>query len=104
MVGSLIFVSGVSGAGKTTLIRHALKAIPNLEYLKTVTTRPKRADEDDKPEYEFVNDFQYEKRRLTSRNWDHADYNGFKYGADVDSVRRQLNSGVNIICSVMPDL
>ncbi len=104
MIGSLIFVSGVSGAGKTTLIRHALEHVPNLVYLKTVTTRPQRPDEAGKPEYEFVTNFQYEKRQLSSKNWDHADYNGFKYGADVDGVRRQLRSGINVICSVMPDL
>ncbi|HSW66252.1 MAG TPA: hypothetical protein VLI54_03895 [Bacillota bacterium] len=104
MIGSLIFVSGASGADKTTLIRHALERLPNLVYLKTVTTRPQRPDEANKPEYEFVTNFQYEKRRLSSRNWDHADYNGFKYGTDVDAIRRQLRSGVNVICSVMPDL
>ena len=39
MQGKLILVSGLSGAGKTTLIGGALKVLPKVEYLTTSTTR-----------------------------------------------------------------
>ena len=58
--GKLIFVSGLTGAGKTTLVGKALKAIDNLEVLLTYTTRPKRAGEGGSYEYIFVDDEAYE--------------------------------------------
>lgn len=103
MKGSLLFVSGLSGAGKTTLIDYALRNIPALEYLKTVTTRPQRAGEESSHEYVFVGDAEYERCKLASQHWDHTEYNGYKYGADVEDVRHKLEKGIDIICSVAPD-
>ncbi len=103
MTGKLIFVSGLSGAGKTTLIRAAINEITRLHYLKTVTTRPQRPDESDSFEYKFVSDDEYDALKTKSANWDHTDYQGYKYGADVDEVRALLDAGENVICSVAPD-
>lgn len=102
MTGKLIFVSGLSGAGKTTLVRAALRQIGNLSYLRTATTRPPREGEQDGTEYQFVSEEEYETARAKSAQWDHSEYQGYKYGADVAKVREQLKNGVNIICSIAP--
>lgn len=102
MAGKLIFVSGLSGAGKTTLIRAAMQQIDTLSYLRTVTTRPRRQGEQDGVEYQFVNEQEYEAARAKSEQWDHSEYQGYKYGADVAAVRKQLGSGVAVICSIAP--
>lgn len=104
MAGKLIFVSGLSGSGKTTLISHALEHLPALKYLKTYTTRPRRATEANSVEYIFVNNSEYERFKTTSKSWDHTDYAGYKYGADVDQIKADLANGSIIICSVVPDL
>ncbi len=104
MQGSLIFVSGLSGAGKTTLIRHALENTTNLIYLKTHTTRPRRPGEGSSPEYEFVADDEYEESRRHSKQWDHTEYGGYKYGADVEFIRQRLAQGADVICAVAPNL
>jgi guanylate kinase len=44
--GELILVTGLYGAGKSTLARAALDASESLEYLQTVTTRPPRPEEE----------------------------------------------------------
>lgn len=104
MLGKLIFVSGLSGSGKTTLITHALEQLPDIKYLKTYTTRPKRVTEANSIEYIFVSDAEYDTLRAASRSWDHTDYAGYKYGANVDQAKTDLASGKSIICSVVPDM
>jgi guanylate kinase len=118
MHGKLILVSGVSGAGKTTLIAHALKivppsfprrresrtkSIPQLSYLNTFTTRPMREGEEGTHEYEFVDAATYAELKKNSTAWDHTDYKGYSYGADIAQARDVLSQGGNIICSVAPD-
>ena len=102
MVGKLIFVSGLSGAGKTTLTRAAMEQISDLSYLRTVTTRPPRTGEQNGIEYQFVSEQAYEVARAESAQWDHSEYQGYKYGADVAKIRNQLQNGTNIICSIAP--
>lgn len=102
MVGKLIFVSGLSGAGKTTLIRAAMEQISDLSYLRTVTTRPPRTGEQNGIEYQFVSEQAYRAARSKSEQWDHSEYQGYKYGADVAEIREQLQNGVNVICSIAP--
>lgn len=104
MTGKLIFISGVSGGGKTTLIGAALRAIPELHYLHTVTTRPPRDNETDSFEYSFVTDEAYEKQKAASTDWDHTDYRGHKYGADVAAIKALIAQGQPVICAVAPDL
>jgi guanylate kinase len=103
MSGRLLLVSGLSGAGKTTLIRAALRRLPQLSYLQTVTTRPPRPGEDGQPEYIFVTEQEYERRKNTSSSWDHSEYQGYKYGADVHAVLDTLQRGGHVICALAPD-
>ena len=103
--GELIFVTGLYGAGKSTLVHAALDATDNLEYLKTTTTRPPRPEELEygSIEYDFVSQQAYEKRRATSKRWDHTPVHEHSYGADIDSVNQKLAKGIGIICCTAPD-
>lgn len=101
--GRLILVSGYAGAGKTTLIRAALKRLPKLHYLRTAVTRPMRPDEQDSPEYDFVTPDEYDSRRRSSHSWDHSEFDGYYYGADIAAVTRQIEQGESFICAVIPD-
>lgn len=102
MPGKLLIVSGLSGAGKSTLIAATLRGIPELRYLRTITTRPRRDGEDHSHEYEFVNPTEYAERRLHSAHWDETSYHGYVYGADIDQSLHLLANGTNIICAVAP--
>jgi guanylate kinase len=102
--GKLIFVSGLTGAGKTTLVGEALKTIDNLEVLLTYTTRPKRAGEENSYEYVFVDEEAYQIKKSLSSNWDETTYNGYKYASDAEKYIDDLNVGRNVIVSVTPNM
>jgi len=101
----LIFVTGFYGAGKSTLVHAALAALGGLEYLKTTTTRPPRAEEVEfgSTEYDFVNPEEYVAMQVASNNWDHTEVHGYSYGADVAGINHKLKSGVSMICCIAPD-
>lgn len=103
MSGKLIFVSGLTGAGKTTLVEKAIQSIPNLECLLTYTTRPIRDGEANSSEYIFVNDEEYSLLKKKSSHWDETIYNDFKYASDAEKFNQDLDQGVNVIVSVTPD-
>ena len=52
--GKLIIFSAPSGAGKTTIVQHLLKKIPELEFSISATTRKPRGDEKDGKDYYFI--------------------------------------------------
>ena len=54
MTGKAIIVSAPSGAGKTTIVKHLLGAIPRLEFSISACSRVKREAETDGKDYYFI--------------------------------------------------
>ncbi len=54
MPGKAIIVSAPSGAGKTTIVKHLLKVIPQLEFSISACSRPRREQEIDGKDYYFI--------------------------------------------------
>ena len=101
----MIYVAGEAGAGKTTLVHGALQAHPDrLSYLTTYTTRPPRGKPEDEPGYVFVTKDGYTQLREASEQWDHGEYYGNWYGADVAAAHRTLEAGTSLIVTTMPDV
>lgn len=103
-MSNLIFVTGHSGAGKTTLIRGALKHFgpEKLQYMKTITTRnPRHPNE---PEYVFVTKKQYQAMMKQSQTWDHSDIYGNWYGVDTEKYQNLLNTGISLILATVCDM
>ena len=103
MSGKFIFVSGLSGAGKSTMVRAVLDALDDVRPVVTCTTRPRRAEEIDSFEYWFATEEEYGKLKAESNNWDETIYAGYKYGTDGEMYMNYLRDGVNIIVAVAPD-
>jgi guanylate kinase len=102
--GRLITVTGIAGAGKSTLIRNAIKTYPDkLEYLKSYTTRPRRVNEDDS-EYHFVNRKQYLKLSNQSNCWNGGEIYGNHYGEDVSYYLGRLKIGRFLINCCFPSV
>ena len=49
-----IIVSAPSGAGKTTLVKHLIAALPQLEFSVSACSRQKRENETDGKDYFFI--------------------------------------------------
>ena len=101
-VGNLIAVCGNSGSGKSTLVRHALHELPGeLKYMNTITTRPRRLDEDD-VEYTFVSGLEYEQYRHSASIWDETIIYGNRYGVNATLHKEALDQGQNVIFCTIP--
>jgi guanylate kinase len=105
-MGGIIYVCGLFGAGKTTLIQATLGEIKSLNHLVTYVTRPPRLSEQTKKqgEYQFVSYEEYEYLRQVSTDWDHTEIGGFFYGADAAAINRRLAEGQDFIVAATSDL
>jgi guanylate kinase len=103
MPGKFIFVSGLSGAGKSTMVRAALDALDDCRTVVMCTTRPRRHEELDSHEYWFATEDEYELLKSKSNNWDETIYAGYKYGTDGEKYMNYLRDGLNIVVAVAPD-
>jgi len=74
-----------------------------LKYMNTLTTRPRRQDEDD-IEYTFVDVGTYRQMKAAANRWDESLIYGNYYGLNPDDYIAQLEQGTNlIVCSTPSD-
>jgi guanylate kinase len=88
--GRLIVLSGPSGVGKTTVVRHLRDSSPELWVSVSATTRFPRPGEADGVNYLFVSDDQFDRLVADGDLLEWAEYAGHRYGtprAPVDAVR-----------------
>ena len=57
-----IIVSAPSGAGKTTVVRHLLSTVPQLEFSISACSRPRRNKESDAIDYYFITAEEFRKK------------------------------------------
>ena len=55
-------ITGTSGEGKSTLARHLLERVPELELAISATTRPRRPGEEDGRDYHFLSAEEFDRR------------------------------------------
>ena len=98
--GRLIVVSGPSGAGKDTLIRAALEAIPELALIASATTREPREGEIDGRDHVFLSREEFERWIEEDRLLEWAEYSGNLYGTPKQSVEELLEHGRSVILRI----
>jgi guanylate kinase len=78
---SAVVVTGPSGAGKGTLIRHLLAHVPELEVTVSATTRDRRPGEKDGRDYWFLTTDEFLARIEGGEFLEHVEYvSGHRYG------------------------
>ncbi len=93
----LFIISAPSGAGKTTLVKAALKRLPDLLYSISYTTRPHRGAEKHGADYFFINKKEFI-RNIEKNRWaEWAEVYGNFYGTSADFLDKNLNIGKNIL-------
>lgn len=82
----MLILLGPSASGKTESAKIMINRYP-ISRVVTCTTRPKRQGEIDGFDYHFVDDAEFEKRRLAGYFVETAEYNGFHYGTPLNELR-----------------
>jgi guanylate kinase len=98
--GMLVVVSSPSGGGKGTLIRRALKTVPNLGYSVSITTRPAREGEVDGRDYFFVSVERFRQMVDEGNFLEWAVVHGNLYGTSYVEIKRELDEGHDIILEI----
>jgi guanylate kinase len=96
----LIVISGPSGAGKDTVLTRLKNAIPNSEFVTTLTTRTKRPKEKENINYHFVSLDTFNKLERENALLESANVYGNWYGVPKDPVRLALHQGKDVIVKV----
>lgn len=98
--GTLLVVSGFSGAGKGTVIKELLKEHDNYSLSISATTRKPREGEQDGREYFFKTKEEFEDMISRGRFLEHAQYVNNYYGTPRDYVEEQIKANRNVILEI----
>jgi guanylate kinase len=96
----LIVLSGLSGAGKDSVLEGLKKSALALEFIVTVTTRPRRPNEKDGVHYTFVAPEKFLQMIDGNKLLEWATVYGNRYGVPREPVRRALEKGKDVIIKV----
>ena len=98
--GKIFVISAPSGAGKTTLVGLLKKRFPLLAESVSCTTRKPRGHEVDGIDYFFLSTEDFFKKREAGLFAEWAEVHGNFYGTPLDFLRKQFDSGKDIICDI----
>lgn len=98
--GILIVISAPSGAGKTTLVREISKAIPEIHYSISFTTRHPRREEVHGRDYFFVNEDEFKRRKDSGELIECAYVHGSWYGTPRDIIEQNLKRGFDTLLDI----
>jgi guanylate kinase len=96
----LIVLSGPSGAGKDTVLSRMKESGYPIEFITTVTTRPKRAKEKDNVAYHFVSVESFKQMLKDKELLEWASVYGNWYGVPKQPVKQAMDRGRDIIVKI----
>ncbi|MBQ9633217.1 MAG: guanylate kinase [Lachnospiraceae bacterium] len=99
--GLVVVLSGFSGAGKGTIVKHLLGKYPALYHLSiSATTRAKRTGEEEGREYFFKTREEFDRMIENGEFLEYASFNGNYYGTPKAYVEKLVNEGKDIILEI----
>ena len=98
--GFLLVLSGPSGAGKGTLVDRLVAARPECVFSISATTRPRRANEEDGVQYEFITREEFDRRRSAGVFLEWAEVHGHCYGTPTRFVDEGVRAGRVVVLDV----
>lgn len=99
--GKSLIICAPSGAGKTTIVRHLLKSLDNLEFSVSATSRKPRNGEIQGLHYHFISAEEFKKRIANSEflEWEEV-YKNQYYGTLKSEIDRAWSEGKHVIFDV----
>lgn len=99
--GLIIVLSGFSGAGKGTIMKHLLHRYPEQYHLSiSATTRARRQGEEDGREYFFKTREEFDQMIADGELLEYATFNGNSYGTPKAYVEQMVEDGKDIILEI----
>lgn len=96
----LVVLSGPSGVGKDVVLAKLRESGHHLEYIVTVTTRPRRAKERNGVDYHFISTKKFQEMIEHKELLEWANVYGNWYGVPKESVKQALDKGQDVIVKV----
>ncbi len=96
----LLILSGPSGAGKDAVLGRLRQTGTPLEFITTVTTRPKRPAEEDGVDYHFISEAEFQQMIEQKQLLEWANVYGNWYGVPRQPVKDALQAGRDVIVKV----
>ncbi|HKM11635.1 MAG: guanylate kinase [Bacilli bacterium] len=99
--GLLIIISGPSGVGKGTVLKHVMADDSlNLAFSVSMTTRPQRAHEVDGQNYFFVSKDVFADYVKKDAFLEHVEFVGNSYGTPREYVESLRKKGINVVLEI----
>lgn len=98
--GILFILSGPSGVGKDTVLRHALPKLGTIRTSISVTTRPPRPGEQDGVDYFFIPADEFALMLERGEFLEHAGVHGYFYGTPRKWVEDELRTGMDVVLEI----
>lgn len=98
--GNLFIVAAPSGGGKTSLVKHLISSLPNIEVSISHTTRQPRPREREGVDYFFVSEKEFFDMVENHAFTEHARvFNSF-YGTSVAQIHDRLSQGIDVVLDI----
>ena len=98
--GQLFVVAAPSGAGKTSLVKALIQAMPNIEVAVSHTTRQRRPDEGDGVNYHFVDTTRFKELQAEDAFIESARVFGNLYGTSYQAIDKIAATGHHTILEI----
>jgi len=96
----LVVLSGPSGTGKDAILSRLKKSGYPAQFITTVTTRSRRAQEKDGVDYRFISAERFQKMLEGNQFLEYAEVYGNRYGVPKEPVTKALEQGKDVILKV----
>lgn len=98
--GNLLIISGFSGVGKGTVVKHIMDNYDDYRLSVSVTTRKPRNYETDGVHYHFITNDKFENMVNNNQLLEHAGYVNNYYGTPREFVDTNIEQGNNVILEI----
>lgn len=98
--GKIIAVSAPSGAGKSTILKAVLTAMPEIVFSISATTRPKREAETNGKEYFFISEEDFKEKIKNDEFIEWEKFYDYYYGTLKSYINDNVDSGETVLLEI----